>query len=67
MWNELNPTLKTILVIWIVFLHLFFAGLVYLYFDVTGGRGLGSYSETPTPLQMPTPLEMTALAERLDE
>ena len=52
MWKELNPTIKIILVIWIVFLHLFFAGLIYLYFDVTGGRGLGSYSETPTPLQM---------------
>ena len=51
MWKELNPTLKTILVIWIVFLHLFFAGLIYLYFDVTGGMGLGSSLETPTPEQ----------------
>ena len=67
MWKELNPTMKTILVIWIVFLHLFFAGLAYLYFDVTGGMGLGSSWETPTPLQRPTPLQMTALAERLDE
>ena len=66
MWNSMNRELKILFSIWLVFLHLFFAGLIYLYFDVTGGMGIGSSLETPTPLQMPTPLGMTALAERLD-
>ena len=58
MWKKLDSSVKIILVVWVVALHLVFAGLVYLYFDVTGGLGLGSYSETPTPI------ELTEVAER---
>ena len=58
MWKRLDSSVKIIIVAWVVALHLVFAGLVYLYFDVTGGLGIGSYVETPTPL------ELTEVAER---
>ena len=50
MWKELDSSKRIIIAAWLVFLHLFFAGLIYLFFDVTGGMGLGSYSEGPSDL-----------------
>lgn len=65
MWRELDSRVKVVIVVWLVVLHLFFAGLIYLYFDVTGGYGIGSYSETPFEATAAAErLEMTALAER---
>lgn len=52
MWKNWNTEIKVIFSVWFVLLHLFFAGIVFLFFAVTGGRGLGDVVETPTPSQI---------------
>ena len=51
MWKKLDPRLKVVIVVWLIVLHLLFAGFI-LFVISTGGRGLGSEAELPTPLQM---------------
>ena len=61
MWTNWNTEIKILFSVWFVLLHLFFAGIVFLFFAVTGGRGLGDTFATPTPMQI---ARSTAIAER---